>query len=231
VGERLPLLYPHLLGFGMQMRLMTDAAFPFPAMGLVHVTNEVVAYRRLPLGAPLDVTVHAEGVFAHPKGRVVDLVTEVTCEGEIAWVERSSYLRRGSAGQGTPSPTREPAEGDLAVPLSFSSRWRLGGDLGRRYAAVAGDINPIHLHSLTAKALGFPRAIAHGLWSAAAVAAAVESRTPEAVRCLSSFRRPVLLPATTRLFTAVEDGRVRAELRGREGKDTVHVVASFDPIA
>ena len=56
----------------------------------------------------------------------------------------------------------------------------LGGDLGRRYAAVSGDRNPIHMHSLSAKALGFPGAIAHGMWTKARCLAALESRLPDA---------------------------------------------------
>ena len=59
--------------------------------------------------------------------------------------------------------------------------WRLPGDLGRRYAAVSGDRNPIHLYPLTAKALGFPRQIAHGMWSLARCVAALENRLPDAV--------------------------------------------------
>ena len=56
--------------------------------------------------------------------------------------------------------------------------WRLPGDLGRRYAAVSGDRNPIHLYALTAKAFGFPRQIAHGMWSKARCLAASRTGCP-----------------------------------------------------
>ena len=59
--------------------------------------------------------------------------------------------------------------------------WRLPADLGRRYAAVSGDHNPIHLYPLTAKAFGFPRQIAHGMWTKARCVAAMENRLPDAV--------------------------------------------------
>jgi acyl dehydratase len=74
--------------------------------------------------------------------------------------------------------------------------WRLGGDVGRRYAAVSGDHNPIHLYPLTARALGFKRQIAHGMWSAARCVAALENRLPDAVTVDVAFRRPLFLPAT-----------------------------------
>jgi acyl dehydratase len=72
--------------------------------------------------------------------------------------------------------------------------WRLGGDIGRRYAAVSGDHNPIHLYPLTAKALGFPRQIAHGMWSLARCVAALENRLPDAVTVDAAFKKPIFLP-------------------------------------
>ena len=59
-------------------------------------------------------------------------------------------------------------------PPATGTTWRLPGDLGRRYAAVSGDHNPIHLYPLTAKAFGFPRQIAHGMWSKARCVAALD---------------------------------------------------------
>ena len=79
------------------------------------------------------------------------------------------------------------------VPTSGLT-WRLEGDLGRRYAAVSGDRNPIHLYALTAKALGFKRQIAHGMWSKARCVAALENRLPDAVTVEVAFRKPIFLP-------------------------------------
>jgi acyl dehydratase len=81
------------------------------------------------------------------------------------------------------------------VPSS-GIEWRLAGDLGRRYAAVSGDHNPIHLYGLTAKAFGFPRQIAHGMWSKARCVAMLEPRLPDAVRVDVAFKKPILLPST-----------------------------------
>jgi hypothetical protein len=43
--DRLPATYPHMLAFPLHLRLMTDPAFPFPALGLVHLHN-VIRQRR-----------------------------------------------------------------------------------------------------------------------------------------------------------------------------------------
>jgi acyl dehydratase len=229
-GDRLPLLFPHLLGFPLQMELMTAPEFPFPVLGLVHVTNVARSRRPLPLGQALDVEVRVGSLSDHPRGRTVDLVTEVSADGEVVWTESSTYLHRESrSGKDSgPSPASAgSAEGAREETATHqSARWKLPGNLGRRYAAVSGDRNPIHLSPWTAKAFGFPRAIAHGMWTAAAVAAAVEARMPQSPVYSVQFRKPILLPSTVRLFTGVESGSVRAEVRGREGRDTLHMVAT-----
>lgn len=225
-SDRLPLLYPHLLGFGLQMKIMTDPSFPFPPLGLVHVANEVTCARPIPLGAELSLAVHAGAVRPHPRGRVVDLITVARCDGEPVWTGTSSYLRREGAPRDTGTPTTGvSAPTDEVSELSLSARWRLPGDLGRQYARVSGDLNPIHLTSWTARPLGFPRAIVHGMWTAAATLGALEGRLPEALTYGVRFRRPIPLPSTVRLFTAVAPGRIVAEVRGREGDDRVHLTA------
>ena len=84
--------------------------------------------------------------------------------------------------------------------------WRLPGDLGRQYAAVSGDHNPIHLYPITAKALGFPRQIAHGMWTMARCVAALENRLPDAVRVDVAFKKPVLLPGSVAFGSTPVDG-------------------------
>ena len=69
-------------------------------------------------------------------------------------------------------------------------------DIGRRYAAVSGDRNPIHLHGLAAKAFGFRSAIAHGMWLKARALAALQGRLPEAMTVEVAFKTPVFLPST-----------------------------------
>ncbi len=189
VKDTVPLTYPHLLGFPLHLRVMTDPAFPLPAMGTVHLTNTITAHRALTVGETVEVTVRPENLRPHAKGRTVDFVTEVTAEGELVWEGRSTYLRRGK-GAATDAATAPPYED---VPTSGLT-WRLEGDLGRRYAAVSGDRNPIHLYALTAKALGFKRQIAHGMWSKARCVAALENRLPDAVTVEVAFRKPIFLP-------------------------------------
>jgi acyl dehydratase len=202
--ETVPLTYPHLLAFPLHMAIMTDGSFPFPAVGTVHLANSITQHRPVSAGERLQVTARADALRGHPKGRVFDLATQVHSAGELVWEETSTFLRRGGSDESAPDAGPEMAD----VPAS-GIRWRLGGDLGRRYAAVSGDHNPIHLYGLTAKAFGFPRQIAHGMWSKARCVALLDPRLPDAVTVEVAFKKPVLLPGTVAFGSqraAVDEG-------------------------
>jgi acyl dehydratase len=106
-----------------------------------------------------------------------------------------------------------------------SAVWRVGKDTGRRYAAVSGDVNPIHLNPLTAKAFGFPRAIAHGMWTAARAVAALQGRVPDAATHEVLFRKPLLLPSTVELVTRPAGDGWGLAVRDRR-KGEAHLVGS-----
>ena len=202
--DTVPLTYPHMLAFGLHMAIMTDASFPFPAIGTVHLENTITQHRPVTVQEKLQVTARAENLRPHAKGQVFDMCTTVHAAGELVWEETSTFLRRGRGDDSAPAGAAFPE----APPTGIV--WRLPGDLGRRYAAVSGDHNPIHLYPLTAKALGFPRQIAHGMWSKARCVAALENRLPDGVRVEVAFKKPILLPGSvafgSRTLTESESG-------------------------
>ncbi|HET8560960.1 MAG TPA: MaoC/PaaZ C-terminal domain-containing protein [Marmoricola sp.] len=210
----LPLTYPHMLAFGLHMRIMTDPSFPFPAIGTVHVGNTIRQHRPVGFDERLDVTARAADLRPHPRGKVFDLVTTVRSDGEPVWESTSNYLRVGQRDE-TAVVEGEPME---IVPGS-GVEWRLPANLGRRYAAVSGDHNPIHLYPLTAKAFGFPRQIAHGMWSTARCVAAIENRLPDEVTVGVEFKKPILLPGKVAFGSRLVDGGVDFSLtRPRDGR-------------
>ena len=198
--DALPGPYPHVLGFPLQMQLMSAADFPLPLLGLVHVANRIRRHRPVGAEETLDLTVRAADLRPHGRGQQVDLVTEVEVAGERVWESTSTYLHRdGAAGpKGPRSETEVPTGGAV---------WRLDAGLGRRYAAVSGDCNPIHLYPWAARAFGFRRTIAHGMWTAARCLADLEGRLPASYVQEVTFRAPVLLPGSV-AFTASESAGV-----------------------
>ncbi|MGW0891639.1 MaoC/PaaZ C-terminal domain-containing protein [Saccharopolyspora gloriosae] len=196
----LPATYPHVLSFGLSVRLMTDPGFPFPLVGLVHVANSITVHRPVLVTDVLTQRVRVANLRPHPKGRQLDVITETSVEDEVVWRETSTYLRRGRSDDSAPRADRV-AEIEPGSPTAF---WQVPADQGRRYAAVSGDRNPIHLRALTAKAFGFPRAIAHGMWTKARALAALEGRLPESYTVDVDFVKPLLLPSKVE-FTAIGD--------------------------
>ncbi|MGV9502042.1 MaoC family dehydratase [Streptomyces sp. NPDC003642] len=241
--DALPVTYPHVLGFPPAMRLMSERAFPLPLLGLVHTSITITRHARMPATGTYELAVLVEGLAAHRRGTEATVVTEVRDGGDVVWESRSTYLaRHGRPAQArreeerhepqppvaepTP-PTAEPTPPTAgptppaAEPLPPVTEWRLAADVGRRYGAASGDRNPIHLHPLTAQLFGFPRAIAHGMWTAARCLAA--HGTPDSCRVRADFRAPVLLPGTV---TYAAKGP-RFALRGRD--DRVHVTGEVLP--
>jgi acyl dehydratase len=223
--DTMPPTYPHVLAFPLHMALLADSSFPFGAIGIVHIANRIVHRRPIASDERLDLRVWATKLRPHSKGRTFGLLTQARAAGDLVWEQEATILRRGG---GSDQAAEVPGPAPIPEDVTPAAEWQLPGDLGRRYASVSGDRNPIHMHSLTARAFGFPRAIAHGMWTKARCLAALEPRLPDAFAVEVEFKRPILLPATV-AFATVEEGQVtRFAVRdAREG--TPHLDGAVTP--
>jgi acyl dehydratase len=210
--DELPATYPHVLAFGLAMELMAASDFPFSPLGLVHIGNRIEQLRPLRADERLDLRVRAADLAPHDRGTQFELLADAAVAGEVVWRDRSTYLHREGGGG---SSKRDGAE-----PPAPSAIWTVPGDIGRRYARVSGDANPIHLHPLTAKALGQRGTIAHGMWTKARCLAALEGELPGAYTADVRFKLPLRIPGRA-LFSyrdgefAVHDGGGKPHLSGR----------------
>jgi hypothetical protein len=233
--DSLPATYPHVLAFPLHMAVVADGGFPFGAVGLVHVENRIEQRRRIGLGEKLAIRVRPTKLAPHSKGKTFSLLTEVTVGDELVWQSTSTMLRRGKPEQPADGP-KSRAKDDKSAHrpgvgggVGASAEWKLGGDLGRRYAAVSGDCNPIHMHSLTAKPLGFPSAIAHGMWTKARCLATLDSRLPDAFAVEVRFRKPILLPGRVELASASEGNEIAFAVRDAK-RQTPHLDGRVTPL-
>lgn len=218
--DALPATYLHVTAFPLHMALMVDGRFPFPAVGLVHLSNRIVVHRPARVSETLDLVVRTAPIEPHPKGRTFALISEAHVDGELVWDERSTMLRRGG---GSDEPRQSvPAERDEVAGAPVT--WSLPGDLGRRYGSVSGDRNPIHLHALSARLFGFPQAIAHGMWTKARALAALEP-LPDAYTVSVDFKKPILLPS--RVTFAADSGRF--VVRSAKNPQIVHLEGTVTP--
>ncbi|GAA5177160.1 MaoC/PaaZ C-terminal domain-containing protein [Rugosimonospora acidiphila] len=205
LSDQLCPTYPHILAFPLAMRLMSAVDFPVRVIGVVHIANRIEVLRPIDAGERLEFTVRATDLRPHERGRQFDVRTTASVDDEVVWRGISTYLRREKA-RDDPAP-RDTAQRER-VPRPPAPRptavWRVGRDVGTRYAKVSGDHNPIHTSRLGARVFGFPRTIAHGMWSMARCLAALEGRLPDSYAVDVAFKLPILLPASVG-FSAERD--------------------------
>lgn len=225
---RLPVTFPSILGFAPGLRIMTSRRFPLRALGMIHLTDRISAKRAIEVDEVLAVRVHAENLRSHRLGVLVDFVTTVAgvddSPGTPAWREVSTYLSRGakdpSGGTDAEVATGSGAEHlDIPEPgpAAVGSELRLAGDLGRTFAAVSGDRNPIHMHPLLARAFGFRTAIIHGRWMMARSVAQVAESLAPATTVTSVFRKPLFIPGKARMTSEVDSAGAEVWLSGLDG--------------
>lgn len=222
----MPPTYPHVLAFALQMQLMTERSFPFPLLGLIHLANRIKTLRPLGGVGQVQVSVHVANLQPHAKGATFSLITHIEDALGPLWEEDSTMLCRGVQLAGEPQGDFEPAP----LPLTEITRWLAPADIGRQYAKVSGDYNPIHLSAASAKMFGFPQAIAHGLWLKARTLAALADHLPASnVEIDVQFQKPVRLPSEVLLSASAAGSSGQLQLSG--AGDLVHMIGSWQPVS
>ena len=226
-GGYLPATYPQLLAFPLQLMLLTNGQFPYPPVGLVHIENRIDQCRPIPAEEQLHLSVDALPARPHPSGDAFTLITQVRISGEKLWESASTMLhvrRRRKRGSGQKSGAQRPPTPEIAAPSDdwpAEDAWALRRDLGRRYARISGDRNPIHTIPLAAHLLGYRGTIAHGMWTKARALAALGEQ-PERHSIEVSFRKPIVLPATVKLTHRENGEETEFAVHGAE-KHTSHL--------
>jgi acyl dehydratase len=224
--QGVPLSYPHVLAFPLHLMLLTRPTFPYPASGMVHLANRIRQHQRLHEGQALRLEVYGERWVAHPKGQALSIATRAYSAGQLVWESDSLYLRRD-----VKNPVGEPWNGALALQeegLLRTQRWVLPADLGRRFARVSGDFNPIHTSLIGAKIFGFRRAIAHGMWTLGrALAAQQPPGGLDQAEAHCDFKLPIYLPGQVALWNHPASGPQRAFEVRNAGGDKPHMRGLF----
>lgn len=189
-----PLTYPHLLAFPLQLQLLTDRRFPLALPGTVHLANTITQWASLQAGDTLTARVTALAPEDTERGQVFSLRTEMWRDETLVWEGTSTLLQPMNR-------PRRPGVSATSVPgWQALDHWTLPANLGRRYALLSGDCNPIHLGRWGARLFSRPQPIIHGMWTCArALAALPIDWTQLPVRLEVTFRRPVPLPSCVAL--------------------------------
>jgi acyl dehydratase len=210
-----PMLYPHLHAFPLAMMLFGSRRFPWPAMGLVHLANSARLLKRINVGDELRIEMTTGELHAHDKGQVFTLHARALRAGEVVWESTWTLLRMGIR-----NPKGQPYTSALIdeTPISHQADFFAPAGIGRRYGLVSGDVNPIHMSALTAKFLGFRKAIAHGMWTKArALAMLMPREAVDHAEVVVEFKTPLFLPAKASLWAARQESGSLFEVRNSKG--------------
>jgi len=198
-SNHMPITWPHILAFPLHLKLLTEKAFPLPLLGLVHLQNTIIQHRAIGTGEVLNLHACLGEQTRSSRGIEFGIITTASSAGMVVWEETSTMLFRQSEQQAEPTARKAPP---ALEHYPNTIEMEAPEATGRKYAKVSGDSNPIHMHALSAKAFGFPKAIAHGMWSKAHALAILEQQGewrsgPLKVSC--QFKKPLFLPGTAQL--------------------------------
>jgi len=190
--QQVPLTYFYLLAQRAQVALMLDRRFPHAVPGLIHIRNRMRLHAPYQLACPLEIQVSVSSGPRSADAGSIDFNVEMTQSGQRIMTCVSAYRVPGMPRRSASGETRPES-----LPESFvRESWSFDPSLGRRYAMLSRDFNPIHLSSLLARAFGCKRAIAHGMYAIGRAAARIERHTGKPlIEIAARFRRPIPLPS------------------------------------
>ena len=216
-SQGVPFIFPQIMAFSLMMEFLGSQYCPWSALGMVHLANRIEQYEPLHVGDNLRVELRTGDLISHEKGQVFNIKFQLFRENQLVWQAIQSMLCRGIS-----QPLGESYKSilDSDFVLSRQAVFSAPRNIGRHYGKVSGDLNPIHLSSLTAKAFGFKRAIAHGMWSKArALSALLPNEQVVEATSVVEFKRPMYLPGVASLWTNRRDQSAEFELRDSKGEE------------
>ena len=233
-GDAIALTFLYLLAQRAQLATMLACPIPFRIPGLIHVENRLAMQGPVVPDAPLAVTTNLQLPPPAPNGALHCVLETRAFDGErpVFSCDSTYLIRRGSrSGRATPPP--EPPRGQAL------GGWTVAHDAGRRYAALSGDWNPIHLWPWSARLMGMRAPIIHGAHTLATACALLQVDSSRVITSLwCRFRQPIPLGSSIALFRAdaghdgdgefavvcgshtAVSGRIDATMAGADGVDS-----------
>lgn len=216
-----PPLYPHVVAGSLHLAILTHKDFPLSAMGTLHVRNHILQRRALRSAENVSVACALGENRVVKSGIELDITTVFRSKEERVWEGISTYLVRGKFGEPEEASPRSKLTG--GTPDVEGDSWHLTPGIGRRYAKVSGDYNPIHLSPILGKLFGYRRDFVHGMWAAASCLAHIVPPKSETVQCDFLFKGPNFINSTVRLLKTDLDDGIRFDLFcGNNPKPTIN---------
>ena len=116
--DGVPVLYPHVCGFRLQMALLTHPAYPLPIWTALQIRNRLVRHQPIDPGHAFDMETWIAEHRLVDKGVEVDLLSRLTRGSDCYWESRITYFYRGRFGA---PPPRWRRPGHRTSPSQYLS--------------------------------------------------------------------------------------------------------------
>ena len=207
----LPIVYPHVLAARLHMNILTHRAFPIKLLGAVHKDNHIIAHRKIEVNERFDIETQITTHRIMAKGLEFDFTTTLTTQNEIVWESTSTFFIRGRFG--TEVHLAPLSNITAAQDLTDTAQWLLKSNMGKRYARITCDYNPIHISTILAKLFGFKRDLLHGMCTLAmAVGQLPKLDTSGAIQLDVAFKGPMYLNNQATLKSKRQNNNHRFDL-------------------
>ena len=238
-GGAAPATFPIVVAFRAMTNLLDDPSVGISLHRVVHGEQRFSYTRPVVADDVLTAALAVESVRSIGGADIIATRSEITDDsGSPVVSARAVLVHRADAPDSAPppSPAGRPAEPAPAAPGAAS--WEAGAQLPPRhytvtradlvrYAGASGDFNPIHWSDRVARSVGLPGVIAHGMYTLALAARALDdwAGTPGRVRELGAkFTNPVVVPDDAGAVVSV--GGTVADLSDGKASVTLEVTSA-----
>jgi len=223
-SDQLPPLYPQVAAMPLHLQLLSTPGLPGRSLGVVHVGQRVRWHGSMPADMrTLDIEASLRPGNAHPRGQLFHMDTRLRNErSELLWEGESLFLFRGvEPEQGSEYIDRVPPPAPTVPAESETRPFKCPAGVGRTYARISGDWNPIHLSGMSARLFGFQCPIVHGMWALGRALSELGGQRDDALlgqQLEAWFNAPLFWPSETRMHISPNADWFQVDREGKRPK-------------
>jgi len=207
--DYVPVTYPFVMAFPLLIKLMTSAQFPLSILGLIHYKNRIIQHSAINKNAIVTIICSVSNDSTSDKGRLIETHIDIFVDEQLMWECTSTFLHKSRQKAVKTYSTHSDAlhsnhDRLYEQAIETISSFKFNHVDALKYAYISKDTNPIHLHYIPAKLMGFKSTIMHGMLAKARVVAQLETFIDmQHISIDVQFKSAIYLPAQVCLNVAL----------------------------